>query len=61
MAFDNATSPRYQKFKVNKLSTIIYFEKIDFELLLVYYRHKYTKIIKPLSRRNGKNIPEHIS
>jgi len=61
MAFDDSNSPEYQKFKVDKLPTIFYFEKVDYQLLLAYYKHKYKKVLKPISRRNGKTVPEHIA
>jgi transposase-like protein/transcription elongation factor Elf1 len=60
-AFEDSHSPKYQKFKVDKLPKIIHFEKADYQLLLAYYKHKYSKLIKPVKRRNGKSIPENIS
>lgn len=60
MAFDDSNSPEYQKFKVDKLPRIIRFEKVDYQLLLAYYKHKYNKIIKPVQRRNGKSIDDKI-
>lgn len=58
MAFDDANSPEYQKFKVDKLPKILYFEKVDYEFLLAYYKYQYGKTTKPVQRRNGKTIPE---
>ena len=58
MAFDDSNSPVYQKFKVDKLPTILKFEKVDYRLLLAYYKHKYNKTVKPVQRRNGKSILE---
>lgn len=60
MAFDDSNSPEYQKFKVDKLPKIIRFEKVDYKLLLAYYKHKYNKVVKTVQRRNGKSIPEKI-
>jgi transposase-like protein/ribosomal protein S27E len=57
MAFDDSNSPEYQKFKVDKLPKIIRFEKVDYILLLEYYKYKYNKLIKPVQRRSGKSIP----
>ena len=54
MSFDDSNSPKYQKFKVEKLPKIIKFEKVDYQLLLAYYKHKYNKTIKAVQRRNGK-------
>lgn len=59
-AFEDSHSPEYQKFKVDKLPKIVRFEKVDYELLLAYYKHKYNKLIKPVQRRNGKFVPENI-
>ena len=56
MAFDDSKSPEYQKFKVDKLPKILKFEKVDYILLLAYYKHKYNKTLKPVQRRNGKSI-----
>jgi len=58
MVFDDSKSPEYQKFAVDKLPTILRFEKVDYILLLAYYKHKYNKLVKPVQRRNGKSIPE---
>ena len=60
MAFDDSNSPEYQKFKVDKLHKILKFEKVDYKLLLAYYKQKYNKSLKPVQRRNGKSIPEKI-
>ena len=60
MVFDDSNSPEYQKFKVDKLPTILKFEKVDYKLLLAYYKHKYNKNVKPVQRRNGKSIPKKI-
>ena len=58
MAFDDSNSPVYQKFKVDRLPTILKFEKVDYKLLLAYYKHKYNKTVKPVQRQNGKSIPK---
>ncbi len=56
--FDDANSPNYQKFKTDKLPIIKKFEKQDYRFLLEYYLWKYHKPLKPISRRNGKTMPE---
>ena len=61
MVFDDSNSPEYQKFKVDKLPTILKFEKVDYKLLLAYYKHKYNKTVKPVQRRNGKSIPKKLN
>ena len=54
MVFDDSNRLVYQKFKVDKPPTILKFEKVDYKLLLAYYKHKYNKTVKPVQRRNGK-------
>jgi len=56
--FDDSNSPKYQKFKIDKLPVIKKFEKQDYRFLLEYYLWKYKKVLKPVTRRNGKTIPE---
>lgn len=53
-AFDDSRSPKYEKFKVDKLPVIIKFEKQDYRFLLDYYEWKYGKRLKPIKPRNGK-------
>ena len=57
MIFDDSNSSEYQKFKVDKLPTILKLEKVYYKLLLAYYKHKYNKTVKSVQRRNGKSIP----
>ena len=57
MIFDDSNSSEYQKFKVDKLPTILKLEKVDYKLFLAYYKHKYNKTVKSVQRRNGKSIP----
>lgn len=59
-AFDNSHSPKYQKFKIDKLPVIKTFIKQDWQFLLEYYQWKYAKPVKPVQRRNGKSISEDI-
>lgn len=56
--FDDSHSPKYQKFKIDKLPVIKTFIKQDWLFLLEYYQWKYGKPVKPVQRRNGKSIPE---
>ncbi len=60
MAFDESNSPKYQKFKVDKLPKIVRFHTVDYKLLLAYYKHKYNKTVTPVQRSNGKSIPTKI-
>ena len=59
-ASDDSLSPKYQKFKVDKLPVIKTFVKQDWQFLLEYYLWKYGKPLKPVQRRNGRTIPEDI-
>ena len=58
--FDDSHSPKYQKFKVDRLPTIIPFEKQDYQFLLQYYLWKYKKPLKPVSPHKSKPrlVPE---
>ena len=60
-AHDDIHSPKYQKFKTDKLPVILPFIKQDWQFLLAYYEWKYGKKLKPVQRRNGKSIPEGTS
>ena len=42
-AHDDSHSPKYQKFKTDRLPVIIKFEKQDYRFLLEYYTWKYGK------------------
>ena len=57
-AHDDSHSPKYQKFKVDKLPVVKPFIKQDWQFLLEYYQWKYGKPVKPVQRRNGKTIPD---
>lgn len=57
-AFDDSHSPKYQKFRIDKLPVIKTFVKQDWQFLLEYYLWKYGKPVKPVQRRNGRTIPE---
>jgi len=58
-AYDDTYSPKYQKYKTDKLPIIKFFEKQNWSFLLEYYLWKYNKSIKPIQRRNGATIPEN--
>ena len=61
MAYDDSHSPEYQKFKTDRLPVIIKFEKQDYEFLLAYYLWRYGKPVKPINRRNDREIPEDMT
>ena len=54
--FDDSHSPKYQKFKIDKLPKIIYYEKWDYKDYIPYLEWKYGKKIKPVSRRSECDI-----
>ena len=55
---DDSKSPKYQKFEIDKLPTIIPFFKQDWCFLIAYYEHKYGKKVQPVRRRGGRSVPE---
>lgn len=59
-AHDEIHSPKYQKFKTDKLPVIKRFEKQDYLFLLEYYFWKYKKPLKPVQSHKGKarNVPQ---
>lgn len=58
-AFDDSHSPKYQKFKVDKLPKIIsYKQEWDWKDLIPYYQQRYNKTIKPVFRHGECNVPE---
>lgn len=60
-AFDDSHSPKYQKFKTDELPVIKPFIKQDWKLWNSYYKMKYGKMVAPVRRRNGRDVPENIS
>ena len=55
---DDSKSPKYQKFKTDKLPDIIPSFKQDWQFLIAYYKHKYGKDLTPVKRRGGHQVPE---
>ncbi|MCX7657070.1 MAG: transposase, partial [Oscillospiraceae bacterium] len=61
-AHDDSHSPKYQKFKVDKLPKVqIIQHEWDWRLLIPYFEHRYNVKIKPVSRRKECDIPDHCS
>jgi len=61
-AFDDSHSPKYQKFKIDKLPRIISYEQDwDWKDLLIYYKDRYGKQLKPVFRRVECDIPQDCS
>ena len=60
-AFDDSHSPKYQKFKIDKLPKIIsYKQDWDWKDLIGYYEQRYHKTIKPVFRHGECNVPEDL-
>ena len=61
-AFDDSHSPKYQKFKVDKLPLIQpYVQDWTYKELIPYWQKRYGKLIKPVARRKECDIPEDCS
>ena len=58
--FDDSHSPKYQKLKVDILPKIIKPEKVDYVLLLKYYKHRYNKTLKPITHRKNAIMDKDI-
>lgn len=57
-AFDDSHSPKYQKFKIDKLPKIISFkQEWNWTDLIAYYKKRYNKIIKPVFRHKECDVP----
>jgi len=57
---DDSNPPGHQKFKTDILPIIVPFVKKDWRKLLKEYQDIHGKQLRPVQRRNGKSIPEHI-
>lgn len=53
-AHDEIHSPKYQKYKTDKIPLIKRFEKHDYTFLLEYYLWKYKKPLKPVQPQKSK-------
>jgi len=53
-------SPKYNKLTVDKLPIIKQFELLDYKTLLVEYKSKHNKELKPVISRGGKPVPEDV-
>ena len=61
-AFDDSHSPKYQKFKIDKLPKIISFkQEWNWTDLISYYQKRYGKTIKPVFRRGESTIPQNCT
>lgn len=57
-AHDDSHSPKYQKFKVDRLPRIVYYEKWDYKDYIPYLEWRYGKKVKPVARRKECDIPD---
>ncbi len=60
-AFDDSHSPKYQKFRIDKLPKIIYYQKWDCKEYIPYFEWRYGKKIKPVQRRGKCNIDDNCT
>ncbi len=60
-AFDDSHSPKYQKYKVDRLPKIIYYDVWDYQEYIPYIKWRYGKEIKPVRRRSDCDIPDDCS
>lgn len=56
--YDDIHSPKYQKFKTDKLPLVQPFIKYDWTFLLEYYQWRYKKPLKPIQHRPKHHVPE---
>lgn len=57
-AHDDSHSPKYQKFKVDRLPRIVYYEKWDYKDYIPYLEWRYGQKVKPVARRKECDIPD---
>ena len=58
-AYEDSHSPKYQKFKIDKLPRIVYHHQDwDWKDLNNYYEQRYGKPVKPIRRRSECDIPQ---
>lgn len=60
MAFDDTHSPKYQKFKVDRLPEIYRPEPVDYQFLLAYYKLRYCFTVEPIRRRSEQSVDSAI-
>lgn len=57
--FDDSHSPKYQEFKIDELPRIQFHQhEWQWTLLIPYFKHRYGKKIRPISRRKPCDIPD---
>lgn len=59
-AYDDSHFPTYQKFKIDELPKIIFYETWDYRDFIPYLEWKYKKI-KPVNRSSASDINDHCS
>ena len=60
-AFDDSHSPKYQKFKIDKLPKIVFYEQWDYRDYIPYLEWKYGKKIKPVNRHGECDIDDNCT
>jgi len=51
----DTTSPKYNKFTVDRLPVIKQFKKLDYKQLLIDYKAKHGKKLRPIKPRSARN------
>ena len=57
-AYEDSNSPKYQKYKIDKLPKVLHYEVWDYRDLIAYQEWRYGKKIKPVSRRAECDISD---
>ena len=57
-AFDDSHSPKYQKFKIDKLPKILHYDVWNYKDYIPYIEWRYGKTIKPVKRRSDCDISD---
>ena len=57
---DNHFSPKYKKFTVDAIPVIKKFEKFNYKLLILEYKAKHNKDLKPIRSRGGTSVPSDV-
>ena len=57
-AYEDSHSPKYQKFKIDELPKIVYYETWDYQEYIPYLEWRYGKKIKPVFRRSECDIDD---
>lgn len=54
----NITSPKYNKYTVDKFPVLKHFQQLDYKKLLIEYKNSHGKELKPVKTRGKHHVPE---